>query len=136
MGVKENGELPGLEGRPAKALKPKKIESDGRVVALEAAFIERFHQRWGADVKLIRKPIPYERRQIKQAAAQLTDAELIALMDVLFTTKDFEVVRRNYTIGDFIYLLPRLQLMNRRNGSKSSRTQENLDAARRVIGKK
>lgn len=121
-------------GKPKKKPRAPKPESDGRVVALESAFVVRHEQRWS--VKPLLTPYGKNRRQLKDLSGQLTDVEIFGLMDVFFATRDREVERSDYSIAAFIRLVPHLRLLERRHAGPRGRTQDNLDAAARATGRK
>lgn len=111
-----------------------KPEADGRVVMLEAGFVARHEARWG--VKPLLTPYGKNRRHLKDLAGQLPDDELLALMDLFFSTRDRDVERSDYTIGAFVRLVPHLRLLERRTGAPRGRTADNLDAAARATGRR
>lgn len=124
----------GDDPKPEKKKAKPKAESDGRVVALETAFVVRHEERW--KVKPLLTPYGKNRRQLKDLAGQLSDDEITALMDLFFATRDRDVERSDYTIAAFIRLVPHLRLLERRTAGPRGRTQDNLDAAARATGRK
>lgn len=123
-----------LFGEPESKKRAKKApeESDNVVVRLEAAFIAAHEQRWKC------KPMRdygRDRKGLKALAAQLSEEEIVRLIQVYFTSPDRQIDRGDYTFQYFFKLVSHLRLLDQRRQT-DERTRENVDAARRAIGKR
>lgn len=124
-----------MNQEPKKKRAAKEAEEPSRVPGLEAAFVARHQARW--QVPPLLTPYGKNRRHLKDLAAQLSDDELLGLMDVFFdpatARKDREVDRCDYSIAAFVRLVPHLRILRQRSNG-SGRTEGNVEAARRAIG--
>lgn len=113
---------------PAKKAKPPK--SDGALQECIAAYVAGFGARFpGVKPRIGGKGGALMKRMI----ADWDRDTVLGIIRRFFTTTDSRVTRSGYEIGDLYYLAQYLQISDRRT---DQRTAENIDAARRAMGKR
>jgi hypothetical protein len=125
----EGGETTAV-AKKAKAKRPRAENADA-VQRLETAYAEQFERRWGF------KPIRNygrERKELGELERQegWGEAAVAELLPVFFSTADRKVTSGSYSLSEFVRTAQYLRQLNRR---LDPRTAENVDAARRAIGR-
>ncbi len=119
---------PKPRAKKPRAKKPP-AEADSVVTRLEAAFLAAHEARWGCAPFVA--SVPRARKHLQDLAAQLGEDEVRRLIAVYFTTADYKVASRDYTIATFYTLVAHLRLLDQR-APHDLRTRDNVDAARRA----
>ncbi|HET9024317.1 MAG TPA: hypothetical protein VFN64_07065 [Burkholderiaceae bacterium] len=119
--------------KAARKRKPPPADTEPSVKRAVDCFHDRFVERFGF------KPDPryYGRfaRDVKQLIAAWGEKEVLALIDEFFATRDPRVARSDYTAAAFLGLAQHLRV--RQTGQAADeRTQQNLDAADRAMGRR
>ena len=103
------------------------LEATAALKRVEARYVDAFKRAWSIEPIL---NFGRDRKQLKTLLTQLSEAEVLALMDTYFADRGR---RGNYTVPEFVLAVPALRLEGQRQGSKDVRTVANVDAVRRGL---